>query len=94
MKSYIFHVSLQQEQDGRWSAWIAALPGCTAWGYTREEALKALEDAAELYVQDMMEAGEELSNEGIEMVDSPVVAVNLLSLLLSSNRSATFPSAK
>lgn len=60
MKSYIFHASVQQEEDGRWSAWIEALPGCTAWGYTKEEALAALKDAAELYVQDMIEAGQEL----------------------------------
>ena len=77
MKSYIFHVSIEPEQDGRWSAWIEALPGCTAWGYTKEEALKALEDAAELFVQDMIDAGEEISKIGVEVADTPVVAVNV-----------------
>lgn len=77
MKSYILHASVQQEEDGRWSAWIEALPGCTAWGYTKEEALAALKEAAELYVQDMIEAGQELPKEGVEVVETPVVAVNL-----------------
>jgi len=76
-KSYIFDANVEQEGDGRWSAWIEALPGCTAWGYSREEALEALKDAAELYIQDMIEEGEELTKEGVQVVKSPVVAVNL-----------------
>ncbi|MDA2930138.1 type II toxin-antitoxin system HicB family antitoxin [Acidobacteria bacterium AH-259-O06] len=77
MKSYILQTSVQEEDDGRWSAWIEALPGCTAWGYTKEEALKAVEDAAELYLHDMLEAGEELPREGVNVVEAPVVTVNL-----------------
>lgn len=76
-KSYIFHASVQQEEDGRWSAWIDALPGCAVWGYTKEEALAALHDAAELYVQDMLETGAALPKQGVEEVEAPVVAVNL-----------------
>ena len=77
VRSYIFRASLGQEGDGRWSAWVEALPGCAAWGYTREEALEALKDAVELYVQDMLEEGEKLPEEGVQVVESPVVAVNL-----------------
>ena len=77
MKGYVFEARVQEEGDGRWSAWIDALPGCTAWGYAREEALEALQDAAELYIQDMIEEGEELPKEGVQVVKSPVVAVNL-----------------
>jgi len=76
-QSYIFHASIRQEEDGRWSAWIDALPGCTAWGHSREEALAALNDAAQLYVEDMIAEGEELPKEGVQVVESPVVAVNL-----------------
>ncbi|MBI4496472.1 MAG: type II toxin-antitoxin system HicB family antitoxin [Chloroflexi bacterium] len=59
MKTYVLRVSLEQEEDGRWSAWIDALPGCAAWGYTRDEALKAIEDAAAMYVEDVLEAENE-----------------------------------
>ena len=75
MKSYIFPIELTEEDDGRWSAWIDALPGCAAWGYTREEALKAIEDAAEAYVEDMLEAGDTLPHEGVLTVDAPVVTI-------------------
>ena len=77
MKTYIFRSALQQEDDGRWSAWIDALPGCAVWGYTRQEALDALQDAAEAYLADMLEAGEELSREGVEVVDEPLVTVTV-----------------
>ena len=77
VKSYVFRASIQQEEDGRWSAWIEALPGCAAWGGTKPEALEALKDAAELYIEDMVEGGEELPEEGVQVVESPVVAVNL-----------------
>jgi predicted RNase H-like HicB family nuclease len=77
VKSYVFNASVQQEADGRWSAWIEALPGCAAWGYTKQEALEGLNDAAELYIQDMIEEGEELPSEGVQVAESPVVAVNL-----------------
>ena len=77
MKTYILRVNVEQEEDGRWSAWIDALPGCAAWGYTRDEALQAIKDAAELYIEDMIEAGEELPKEGIDVIDAPAVAVTL-----------------
>ncbi|MBI2821560.1 MAG: type II toxin-antitoxin system HicB family antitoxin [Acidobacteria bacterium] len=77
MKSYIFHATIQHEEDGRWSAWIDALPGCATWGYTKEEALEALHDAAELYIGDMLDAGEELPKKGVQVVEAPVVTVSL-----------------
>jgi predicted RNase H-like HicB family nuclease len=75
VKTYVFRIELAEEDDGRWSAWIDALPGCTAWGYTKDEALKAIQDAAEAYVEDMLEAGEELPKEGVTTVEAPVVTI-------------------
>jgi predicted RNase H-like HicB family nuclease len=75
MKTYIFEVELQREDDGRWSAWIEVLPGCTAWGYDREDALAAVKDAAEAYVGDMLDAGEELPKEGVRVVEAPVITI-------------------
>src|SRR5262249_62203671 len=70
MKSYIFQVELAHEDDGRWSTWIDALPGCAAWGYTKEEALQAIQDAAEAYVEDMIEAGEKPPSQGVVVVEA------------------------
>ena len=75
MKTYIFPVELEQEEDGRWSAWIEALPGCAAWGHNKDEALQAIKDAAEAYLEDMAEAGEDIPREGVSVVEAPVVTV-------------------
>ena len=48
---------MERDEDGRWSAWIDSLPGCAAWGHTREEAFLALQDAADAYIEDMEDAG-------------------------------------
>ena len=79
MKTFVLKVSLEKEEDGRWSVSIPVLPGCSSWGYSREEALSNMKDAAEIYIEDMIEAGEELPSpsDKIEILDEPAVAVSL-----------------
>lgn len=84
MKTYFFRVEIVQDEDGRWGAEIPSLPGCNAWGFTKEGALNALKEAAELYVEDMIEAGDEMptkdvesSNKGVEVMEAPVVRITL-----------------
>ena len=76
MKTYIFQTSIEQEEDGRWSAWIEALPGCAVWGYSKQEALAALKDAAQAYIEVMLEQGQNIP-EGVETKDTAAVAVTV-----------------
>ncbi|MGB7190140.1 MAG: hypothetical protein WBD10_08400 [Acidobacteriaceae bacterium] len=41
-----FEVEFDREEDGRWIAEIASLPGALAYGETRESALAAAEAIA------------------------------------------------
>jgi hypothetical protein len=41
--TYLFQAEVEQEDDGRWSAWIEALLGCATWGATKEELWKRCE---------------------------------------------------
>ena len=59
MKTSIVEVELHHEEEDRWSVCIEALPGCAAWGNDREEALGAIKDAAEAYIDDILDAGED-----------------------------------
>ena len=77
MTTYVFRAVLEEEEDGRWSAWIDALPGCAAWGHSREEASRALQDAAEAYVADLVASGDALPKKGVEIIEAPVVTVTL-----------------
>ena len=63
MKTYVFEVQIEQDVDGRWGADIPLLPGCNAWGYTREEALEALQEVAQVFVEIMLEDGDPLPEE-------------------------------
>jgi predicted RNase H-like HicB family nuclease len=56
MKSYIFRVELEQE-NGVWSAVVPALPGCAVDASSMSEALEAIQEAAHVYVEVLIEDG-------------------------------------
>ena len=65
-KVYMLQAYLEQDGNHRWNAWIDVPPRGTAQGYTREEALKSLRDAVELYADAGVEViGEALSKHEI-----------------------------
>lgn len=76
MKSYIYRVELIQEDDGRWSAVVPALPGCAVWGYTSEEALEAIHEAAQAYIEILIDDGRPVPlEESAQIIEGPAVAV-------------------
>jgi predicted RNase H-like HicB family nuclease len=78
VKTYLFQVEIEQEDDGRWSAWIETLPGCAAWGHSQEEALEAIKETAQAFLEVLVEKGQPLPTEkAAETIDAPVVAVTL-----------------
>ena len=52
-------IEIERENDGRWVAEIAALPGCMVYGATREEAVRAVEVLVLQILLDRLNAGEE-----------------------------------
>lgn len=80
MKTYIFRVEIEQEEDGRWSADIPILPGCAVWGYSKEEALAAIQEGAQAYLVVMLEHNDPLPQESEEVKNVPgseIVTVTL-----------------
>ena len=80
VKTYIFKVEFDQDEDGRWSASIPSLPGCGVWGYTQKEALEALKEAAQAYLEVLVEDGRPFPKEAqdtAQVIDAPAVAVTL-----------------
>ena len=84
MKSYIFRVVIEEDafEDGRkaYHAYCPALKGCGTWGHTYQEALVNIREAVELYVEDLLESGEQIPvdpERGITEFSSPSVAVNV-----------------
>lgn len=78
MKTYIFRIEIEQEEDGRWSAEVPTLPGCATWGYTKEEALKSIQEAAQLYIVSLLEHGEPVPTDAfVEVMEEPAVAITV-----------------
>jgi predicted RNase H-like HicB family nuclease len=75
-KSFLFHVQLAPKHDGYWLAWIATLPGCAAWGASKDEALAMLTQTARAYVRMLRDKGVPVP-ESVETINAPVVAVIL-----------------
>ena len=84
MKSYVFKVMVKEDafEDGRkaYHASCPALKGCHTWGHTYEEALANIQEAVELYIEDLREAGDPIpvdAERGVIEWSTPSVAVNV-----------------
>jgi predicted RNase H-like HicB family nuclease len=65
-----YTVILDQESDGGYVAIVPTLPGCVSQGDSREEALANIREAAELYIEDCIEAGDPVPTEsGREFIE-------------------------
>ena len=84
MKSYIFSVAIEEDtfEDGRkaYQAYCPALKGCRTWGHTYDEALMNIQEAVELYIEDLIDSNNNVPvdpEKGAEERDTPSVVVNL-----------------
>mgnify|MGYP001568664721 CR=1 FL=1 len=77
MKSYVFRVVLEPDQDV-WRAYIPELEakGAATWGHTKEEALRNIQEVAQLVIESLLEDGETLPP-AVTVSDQPVVAVSV-----------------
>ena len=77
MKSYVFRVVLEPDQDV-WRAFIPELEarGAATWGNTKEEALRNIHEVAQMVIEALLEDGEPLPPRLTE-IDQPVVAVTV-----------------
>ena len=74
--SYVFPVELTQKGNGDWVAWIATLPGCAAWGFSKDDVLAAITKTTQQYVRMLLEKGVTVPDT-VTTLQTPVVAVTL-----------------
>lgn len=77
MKSYLFPVVVEPDED----VWRAYLPdlesrGAATWGRTREEALRNIQEVAQMVIEQMLEDREQLPT-SVSISDHPVVSVTV-----------------
>jgi len=65
-----YTVILEQESDGGYVATVPSLPGCVSQGDTRDEVMRNIREAADLYIEDCIAAGDPVPTEaGKEYVE-------------------------
>jgi predicted RNase H-like HicB family nuclease len=74
---FVFSVVIEPD-DGRYYAEIPALPGCHSWGYTYEEAIQNIKEAAELWIDVKREAGEPIPLEAPDAIRKAKLTVGVL----------------
>lgn len=55
---------IQEDENGNHLVSFPALPGCVTFGRTYEEALKMGQEVLELWIEELVESGESLPEEG------------------------------
>jgi predicted RNase H-like HicB family nuclease len=58
-----YTVVLEREADGGYVASVPALPGCVSQGDTRDDVLKNIREAADLYIEDCIATGDPVPTE-------------------------------
>ncbi|MBI4492207.1 MAG: type II toxin-antitoxin system HicB family antitoxin [Chloroflexi bacterium] len=58
MKSYIFRVVVEPDEDV-WRAYVPELEvqGAATWGYTRDEALRNIQEVAQMVIEELIDEG-------------------------------------
>ena len=65
-----FKVVLERAEEGGYTVYVPSLPGCISEGDTREEALKNIREAIELYLEPKDE--DIMATEGMELTEVTV----------------------
>ncbi len=61
--TYQFTIVIEKDEDGRYLAICPGLQGCYSEGDDEEEALKNIEDAIRLHIEDRISTGEPIYQE-------------------------------
>ena len=63
MKIYNLTVVVEKDEEGNYLAICPALQGCYTEGITMQEALKNIEDAMKLHIEERLDKGEVINEE-------------------------------
>jgi predicted RNase H-like HicB family nuclease len=77
VKSYVFSATVERDKDA-WRAYVPSLEakGAATWGKTRDEALRNLQEVAQMVIESLLDDGEPLPGD-IKVSDQPLVAVTV-----------------
>ncbi len=66
MTNYAYTVVIERDEDGVFITHCPALPGCSSYGMTREEAMENIREAMMLTIEVLRERGEQVPPEDVQ----------------------------
>lgn len=63
MRSLNYRILLRKEPEGGYTVTVPTLSGCVTFGETVDEAIAMAREAIELYIEHLLEKGEEVPTE-------------------------------
>ena len=75
-KTYIFPVTLESDEEG-WCAFSPLLEsmGASTWGETQEEVLKNIREVLAVMLEEFLEEGKDIGEQGIAATEGAVVTI-------------------
>ena len=58
-----YRIHLRKEQEGGYTVFVPALPGCITYGETVDEAIDMAKEAIELYIEELQDRGESVPDD-------------------------------
>ncbi len=63
MRILNYRIRLRKEPEGGYTVTVPSLPGCVTFGDTIEESIEMAREAIELYIESLIEHGEDIPTE-------------------------------
>lgn len=63
MEILSYRILLRKEPEGGFTVVVPSLPGCITYGETIDEAISMAKEAIELYIESLVEHGEEIPSD-------------------------------
>lgn len=60
---YTYKILLHKEPEGQYTATVPALPGCVTFGENVDHAIEMAKEAIELYIEELRERGETITDD-------------------------------
>jgi predicted RNase H-like HicB family nuclease len=60
---YTYKIHLHKEEEGGFTVFVPALPGCITYGEDVDQAIAMAKEAIELYIEELRDRGEEVPDD-------------------------------
>ncbi len=66
------HIVLEKQEEGGYTVYIPELPGCISQGETKAEAMKNIQEAKELYLEELSRKKLQKAVSRVQVIESVV----------------------